>query len=136
MISVCEKPLHSGPYCNLDGYNFVSNCRKISRGGGGSLVENSLQFDTIDELFVMNEKNFESLFINVKEGKATVVCGVIYRSPSDDLKAHQEFKFQPTECLENTLVCVDVWVVLLCFVQSTREIWCTCILVPMSKLAG
>ena len=34
------------------------------------------------------------------------------------------------------VVCVDVWVVLLCFVQSTREIWCTCILVPMSMLAG
>ena len=35
-----------------------------------------------------------------------------------------------------SVVCVDVWVVLLCFVQSTREIWCTCILVPMSMLAG
>ena len=37
VISVCEtwlKPLHSGPYSNLDGYNFVSNCRKISRGCG------------------------------------------------------------------------------------------------------
>ena len=48
----------------------------------------------------MNEKIFESLFINVKVGKATVVCGVIYRSPSDDLEAHQEFRFQLTECLE------------------------------------
>ena len=101
VISVCEKPLHSGPYCNLDGYNFVSNCHKILRGGGVAFfVENSLQFDTIDELFVMNEKNFESLVINVKVGKATVVCGVIYRSSSDDLKAHQEFRFQLTECLE------------------------------------
>ena len=104
VISVCEtwiKPLHSGPYCNLNGYKFVSNCRKISRGGGVAFfVKNSLQFDIIDELFVMNEKIFESLFINVKVGKATVVCGVIYCSPSDDLKAHQEFKFQLTECLE------------------------------------
>ena len=37
---------------------------------------------------------------------------------------------------KDCVVCVDVWVVLLCFVQSTREIWCTCILVPMSMLAG
>ena len=104
VISVCEtwiKPLHSGPYSNLDGYNFVSNCRKISRGSGlAFFAKNSLQFDTIDELFVMNEKVFESLFIHVKVGKATVVSGVIYRSLSDDLKAHQEFRFQLTECLE------------------------------------
>ena len=104
VILVCEtwiKPLHSKPYRNLDGYNFVSNCRKISsRGGIAFFIKNGLQFDTIDELFVMNEKIFESLFINVKVRKATVVCGVIYRSPSDDLKAHQEFRFQLTECLE------------------------------------
>ena len=36
----------------------------------------------------------------MKVGKTTVVCGVIYRSPSDDLKSHQEFRFQLTECLE------------------------------------
>ena len=66
----------------------------ISRGGGVAFfVKNSLQFDTINELFVINKTIFESLFINVKVGKATVVCGVIYRSPSDDLKAHQEFRF-------------------------------------------
>ena len=37
VISVCEtwiKPLQSGPYCNFNGCNFVSNCRKISKGGG------------------------------------------------------------------------------------------------------
>ena len=36
----------------------------------------------------------------MKVGKATVVSGVNYRSTSDDLKAHQEFTFQLTECLE------------------------------------
>ena len=36
----------------------------------------------------------------MKVRKATCVCGVIYRSPSDDLKAYQKFRFQPTECLE------------------------------------
>ena len=41
----------------------------------------------------MNEKIFESLFINVKVGKATVVCGVIYRSPSDDLKLIKNLDF-------------------------------------------
>ena len=51
VISVCEtwiKPLHSGSYSNLGGYNFVSNCCKISRGGGlVFFAKHSLQFDTV-----------------------------------------------------------------------------------------
>ena len=33
-------------------------------------------------------------------GKETTVCGTIYRSPVDRVKAHLDFKLQPTECLE------------------------------------
>ena len=58
------KPLHSGPYSNLDGFNFVSNCRKILREGGGAVfVKNNLQFDNIYELFVMNEKNLNHFLL-------------------------------------------------------------------------
>ena len=48
----------------------------------------------------MDEKIFESLFINVQVGKETIVCGTIYRSPVDHVKAHLDFRLQLTECLE------------------------------------
>ena len=91
----------SGPYNNLDGYKFVSNSRKACLGGGVAFyVKNSLQFNVINELFVMDEKIFESLFIHVQEGKETIVCGTIYRSPVDLVKAHLDFRLQLIECLE------------------------------------
>ena len=76
VISICETwigPTHSGPYNNLDGCKFVSNSRKICFGGGVAFyVKKSLQFNVIIELFVMDEKIFESLFINVQVGKKTL----------------------------------------------------------------
>ena len=48
----------------------------------------------------MDEKIFESLFVNVQIGKETVVCGAIYRSPVDHVTAHQDFRLQLTKCLE------------------------------------
>ena len=67
VISICEtwiRSTHFGPYNNLDGYKFVSNSRKACLGGGVAFyVNNSLQFNVINELFVMDEKIFESLFI-------------------------------------------------------------------------
>ena len=48
----------------------------------------------------MNKKTFESLFIDEQVGKETIVCGTVYRSPVDHVKAHQDFRLQLTECLE------------------------------------
>ena len=104
VIFICEtwiRLTHSGPYNKLDGYKFVSNSRKACLGGGVAFyVKNSLQFNVVNELFVMDEKIFESLFINVQVGKETIVCGTIYRSPVDHVKAHLDFRLQLTECLE------------------------------------
>ena len=104
VISICEtwiRPTHSVPYNNLYGYKFVSNSCKACLGGGVAFyVKNSFQFNVINELFVMDEKIFESLFINVQVGKETTVCGTIYRSPVGHVKAHLYFRLQLTECLE------------------------------------
>ena len=60
VISICEtsiRPTHSKPYNNLDGYKFAWNSRKACLGGGVTFyVKNSLQFNVINELFVMDEK--------------------------------------------------------------------------------
>ena len=46
-----------GPYCYLENYNFISNSRKITKGGGvGLYIKNCYKFDLIDELTIMNEK--------------------------------------------------------------------------------
>ena len=104
VISICEtwiRSTHSGTYNNLDGFKFVSNSRKAYLEGGVVFyVKNSLQFNVINELFVMDEKIFESLFINVQVGKETIVCCTIYRYPVDHVKAHLGFTLQLTECLE------------------------------------
>ena len=63
-------------------------------------MKNSLQFNVINELLVMDEKIFKSLFINVQVGKETIVCDTIYRSPVDHVKAHLDFRLQLTQCLE------------------------------------
>ena len=56
----------SGPYCNLENYNFISNSRKVAKGGGvGLYIKNCHKFNLIDELTIMNEKIFESIFIKI-----------------------------------------------------------------------
>ena len=69
-------------------------------GGVAFYVKNSLQFNVINELFVMDEKNLKSLFINMQKGKGTIVCDAIYRFPVHHVKAHLDFRLQQTECLE------------------------------------
>ena len=69
IISITEtwaKPHTSGPYYSLCGYNFISNCRKLSVGGVGIYVTSSIHFSIIDKLTIMKEKLFESVFINIE----------------------------------------------------------------------
>ena len=57
-------PLNSGPYNNLDNYILVQNPRKNLKGGGAAFyIKNNLQFTVIDELSIMYEKVFESIFV-------------------------------------------------------------------------
>ena len=67
VISLTEswiQPSSSGPYKNLNVYNFVSNCRSSYKGGGVAFyVKDKFHFNICDELVEMDEKIFESLYI-------------------------------------------------------------------------
>ena len=60
VISLTEtwiQPSSSGPYKNLNGYNFVSNCRNSCKGGGVAFyVKDKFHFNICDELVEMDEK--------------------------------------------------------------------------------
>ena len=49
-----------GPYCNLSDYVFISNSRKIAKGGGVDFyVKRCHKFTVIDEMTKKHEKAFE-----------------------------------------------------------------------------
>ena len=53
-------------------------------GGVGFYVSDHLHFSVIDSLSIMEEKSFESLFLNVHVGPQKIICGTLYRSPSNN----------------------------------------------------
>ena len=58
-----EKPNSSGQYKNLNGYNFISNPRLKSKGGGvGMYIKNTLIF-TINSELSITKKIFLSLYL-------------------------------------------------------------------------
>ena len=40
--------------------------------------------DDLTHLTIMNEKEFESLFIKIALSRNTLMCGTIYRAPQND----------------------------------------------------
>ena len=69
-----------GSFLNLQGYKFVQNSRDKCVGGGvGFYVADHLHYSEIDSLTIMNEKLFESIFINVDVDGKNIVCGSVYR---------------------------------------------------------
>ena len=103
VISLTEtwiQPSSSGPYKNLNGYNFVSNGRNSCKGGGVAFyVKDKFHFNICDELVEMDEKNFESLFINLKMEGESFLCGTIYRSPANDAMSNEKFRIKLQNCL-------------------------------------
>ena len=69
VIAVTETWIQSfstGPFKILKDYNFISNNRLICRGGGvGLYIKDNLVFSIRDDLTLMREKTFESIFIDV-----------------------------------------------------------------------
>ena len=47
----------------------------------------------------MDEKNFESLFINSKMEGESFLCGTIYRSPANDAMSNEKFRIKLQNCL-------------------------------------
>ena len=87
-----EKPNSSGQYKNLNGYNFLSNPRLKSNGGGvGMYIKSNSVFSINPELSVMNEKIFESLFVTVSFKNKSIICGTIYRPPRRDNSSFESF---------------------------------------------
>ena len=92
-----------GPYCYLENYNFISNSRKITKGGGvGLYIKNCYKFNLIDELTIMNEKIFESIFIKIQLHNENLFCGNIYRSPSNDSRLNESFLNNLYNCIHNS----------------------------------
>ena len=77
-----EQPNSFGQYKCLPGYIFISNGRMRKKGGGvGLYIKDSLNFHVCNDLTLMNEQIFESIFINIQFMKKEITCGTIYRSP-------------------------------------------------------
>ena len=55
----------------------------------------------IDELTIMNEKNFESIFIKIQLHNENLFCGNIYRSPSNDSHLNENFLNNLYNCIHN-----------------------------------
>ena len=48
--------MHSDPYKNLDGYNFISNCRQKCIGGRVAFyIKDTIEFTLCDELTIMKK---------------------------------------------------------------------------------
>ena len=75
-----------GAFTKIPGYHkFVQNNRSSTVGGGvGFYISEHLHFSIIDSLSIMEEKSFESLFLNVHVGHKKIILGNIYRSPSNN----------------------------------------------------
>ena len=106
IIAITETWIHNnlpGPYCNLNDYVFISNSRKIAKGGRvGFYVNCCNKFTVIDEITKMHEKAFESIFIKIELLNNTVCCGNAYRSPLNDNYSNKIFLYNLEECFQNS----------------------------------
>lgn len=86
-ILLCETFLndHNSSLCNIEGYNLVCENRKSnSRGGVAIYVLKSLPFTIRHDLSINIDKEFESLFIEVKQASSNIIVGEIYRVPNSN----------------------------------------------------
>ena len=60
-------------------------------GGVGLYIKDSLNFHVCNDLTLMNEQIFESIFINIQFMNKEITCGTIYRSPQTNQEASTSF---------------------------------------------
>ncbi len=79
----------SDSYTNvdLDGYNFIQNCRHGRAGEGvGLYLDNSMVFKMRDDLSLDGLEHVESLFVEICRNKGKgIIVGIIYRPPSQNV---------------------------------------------------
>ena len=68
---------------SLRGYTFLSNPSLTNAGGVGLYVKNNLNFNLREDLNSINTVEFESIWIEVEMNNKNLICGVIYRHPSN-----------------------------------------------------
>ena len=86
-----------GEINNLLDYVLITNSRKQSTGGGvGFYTKQNLSYCISDKYSIMNDKIFESLFVDIflntgtqKKDKFTI--GTIYRSPNQNTDTNAQF---------------------------------------------
>ena len=89
---IWEKPNTSGQHQTLDNYIYFSNPRQQNKGGGVAMyIKKNLIFDFCPDLCIMEEKIFESFFIDIHLENKTVTCGTIYRSPNKKVESITKF---------------------------------------------
>ena len=89
-----------GPHCDLKSYNFISNCRNSHKGGGvGLYIKDFINYEARDNLTIMDDKIFESLFIEIKCADKSIIYGTIYRSPSGDSNTDAIFLNYLNDCI-------------------------------------
>ena len=68
---------------SFDGYEFISEYRRKSSGGGVSiLIKSNIKYNVRDDLKIYDEKKFESIFIEIpRKNKANIIVGEVYRTP-------------------------------------------------------
>ena len=95
IIAVTEtwlKPDQLGPHINLFHYTFLSNPRSKYRGGGIAFyIRDDIEYTYRIDLDIMNEKIFESIFVDIKFQDKVITFGNIYRSPCNNGIAQKMF---------------------------------------------
>ena len=62
-------------------------------------VKSWIDFNTNDELTVMQEKIFKSIFINIRLKSHNISCGTWYRSPTNDTTENDSFLRTLKDCV-------------------------------------
>ena len=71
----------------LPGFDFICQPSKLSTGGVGLLIANSLRYSVRDDLNSCSDLE-ESLWIEVLNGtKKNIVCGIVYRHSNTSLQS-------------------------------------------------
>jgi hypothetical protein len=85
VIGILETWL-SDSYTNvdLDGYNFIQNCR--AGGRVGLYLDNAMVFKMRDDPSLDGLEHMESLFVEICRNKGeNIIVGIIYRPPSQNV---------------------------------------------------
>ena len=98
------KENEGGPFNNIDGYTFISNSRsEYARGGVALYIQDNIKFSIRNDLTIMDEKLYESLFVDLQINSRPLTVGTIYRSPDERVASNNKFLHH----LKNTLTIIN-----------------------------